>query len=222
MLAKADGILMTTPRHRSQWAAGAVTANKAERDSETIRSGGDGDLALAAAFLEGDPEAAGTITAWLEQATRRYRGRLSNDWNDLVQDLLLEVTTSLRSGGFRGECQLRTYVWRIAHYRCLNRIRDRARRPEHELGDDENQVPDPTRAVLDRLVDAESTDLLIRFLHTVSVDCRRLWTRLLEGRSYREMSRETGISEGALRVRVLRCRQKALNLWKTWLASSHG
>ncbi len=182
------------------------------------RCGGEaGDRQLVADFLAGDLAAVETVSLWIRQAAGRYRGRLSVEWDDLFQDLLLEVTSVLREGAFRGDCRLRTFVWRIAHYRCLNRLRDLARRPESELGDNARHVPDPARPVLERLLERESEDLLRRFLDTVSADCRRLWKSILAGRSYRQMSRETGVSEGALRVRVLRCRQKALVLWETWL-----
>lgn len=186
------------------------------------KPGEPGDHQQVAAFLRGEPEATEIISTWVKQAASRYRQRLPAEWDDLLQDLLLEVTVTLQGGSFRGHCQLRTYVWRIAHYRCLNRIRDLARRPETELGDSERQVRDPAPPVLDRLVNRESVDLLLRFLGTVSADCRRLWNLILAGRSYREISHETGISEGALRVRVLRCRKKAVALWKRWLESPDG
>ncbi|MEM7355313.1 MAG: sigma-70 family RNA polymerase sigma factor [Acidobacteriota bacterium] len=190
--------------------------------TSAARAGRSGDQVLVTEFLHGDPEAADTIARWIRQATGRYRDRLPTEWPDLLQDLLLEVTSVLRQGTFRGDCTLRTFVWRIAHYRCLNRIRDLARRPESELADVAQHVPDPARPVLERLVDRESEDLLRRFLDTISTDCRRMWRLILAGRSYREMSREIGVSEGALRVRVLRCRKKALAQWRSWLESTHG
>ncbi len=180
------------------------------------------DRELAADFLRGDPEAVETISRWLRQAAGRYRRRLPAEWDDLLQDLLLEATTALQEGAFRGDSKLRTYVSRIAHYRCLNRVRDLARRPESELGERAQRVPDPARPVVERLVERESEDLLLRFLDTVSAECQRLWKLILAGRSYRQISREVGVSEGALRVRVLRCRRKAVTLWKTWLEPSDG
>lgn len=180
------------------------------------------DRQLAADFLRGVPAASETISLWIRQAAGRHRGRLAAEWDDLIQDLLLEVTTALRAGEFRGDCTLRTYVSRIAHYRCLNRVRDRARRPQKDPGERALDVPDPARPVLERLMERESEDLLLRFLDTVSADCRRLWRSILAGRSYQEMSRETGVSAGALRVRVLRCRRSALSRWKTWLEPSNG
>ncbi|MEM7586087.1 MAG: sigma-70 family RNA polymerase sigma factor [Acidobacteriota bacterium] len=177
------------------------------------------DRQLAEDFLKGAPAAVDQISLWVRQAAWRYRSRLPAEWDDLFQDLLLEVTLVLREDGFRGESSLRTFVSRIAHYRCLNRLRDLARRPESELDEQHAHVPDPARSVIDRLLEYESEDLLKRFLRSVSEDCRRLWEAILAERSYREMSRELGVSAGALRVRVLRCRQKAVAQWKEWLDS---
>ena len=176
-----------------------------------------GDQDLVDDFLAGRPEAVERVSLWVRQAAGRHRGRLGRHWDDLLQDLLLEVTTVLRDGTFRGDSKLQTYVWRIVHYRCLNKVRDLARRPESELGDWALELPAPERPVVERLVESESEDLLRRFLDTVSADCRRLWGFILAGRGYREISRETGISEGALRVRALRCRQKAVEQWQAWL-----
>ncbi len=184
------------------------------------RSGLD-DQEQIAGFLRGDPAAVETVTLWIQQAAGRYRGRLSAEWDDLLQDLLLEVTTAFQAGTFRGDCQLRTFVWRIAHYRCLNRIRDRSRRPESADEEAARQVPDPARPVLAGILERESADLVLRFVETLPAQCRHLWRLILAGRSYREISGETGISEGALRVRVLRCRRRAVALWKTWLEQSH-
>ncbi len=201
-----------------------LTAQEEQRVLEPDGSRGDetSDRQLVDDFLRGDPAALERVSLWVKQAAGRHRGRLPTEWDDLLQDLLLEVTVVLRDGEFRGDCTLRTYVWRIVHYRCLNRVRDLARRPESELGERALHVPDPARPVLERLVERESEDLLLRFLDTVSADCRRLWRSILAGRSYREISRETGVSEGALRVRVLRCRRSALGLWKSWLELSNG
>ncbi len=195
--------------------AGGFTAPVAEKVD------GPSDHQLVAAFLRGEPEAMEIISTWVKQAGGRYRKRLPTEWDDLLQDLLLEVTVTLRGDSFRADCTLRTYVWRIVHYRCLNRIRDRARRPETGMGERERHLPDPARPVLDRIMERQATDLLLRFLETLSADCRRLWDLILAGRSYREISDETGVSEGALRVRVLRCRKRAVALWKTWPGPSN-
>jgi DNA-directed RNA polymerase specialized sigma24 family protein len=55
----------------------------------------------------------------------------------------------------------------------------------------------------------EDRDLLMRVLERVSPDCRGMWRLILAGLSYREMSGRLNVAEGTLRVRVLRCREKA-------------
>ena len=58
--------------------------------------------------------------------------------------------------------------------------------------------------------DQEDKDLLLRVLDRVPQDCRELWRMIVAGLSYREMSLRTQVAEGTLRVRVLRCREKAV------------
>ncbi|MCG8458319.1 MAG: hypothetical protein MI919_18740, partial [Holophagales bacterium] len=52
-------------------------------------------------------------------------------------------------------------------------------------------------------------DLLRRF-QSLPAYCRKLWRMIIDGRSYREMSGALGVAEGTLRVRVRRCRERAL------------
>ncbi len=210
MIARAIKLAPSPEPRESRNTATAATATEAPEND---------DHQMVEDFLRGDPSTVAEISLWIRQAAGRHHRRLPSEWEDLCQDLLLEVTSVLGNGGFRGECKLRTFVWRIAHYRCLNRIRDLARRPESDLGEEIVHLPDPARPVLERLEERESVDLLHRFLETLSDDCRQLWRSILAGASYRQMSREIGSSEGALRVRVLRCRRKAVALWKTWLDS---
>jgi hypothetical protein len=51
-----------------------------------------------------------------------------------------------------------------------------------------------------------------RVLQRLSADCVRLLRMVAAGLSYRTMAAEVEASEGALRVRVLRCRRRALEI----------
>ncbi|MEP6954159.1 MAG: sigma-70 family RNA polymerase sigma factor [Solirubrobacteraceae bacterium] len=62
------------------------------------------------------------------------------DAEDLVQETLLAAWHGL--GGFEGRASLRSWLYTIATNRCLNALRDSARRPAAVLG---AEVPDPTR-----------------------------------------------------------------------------
>ena len=169
------------------------------------------DRDLIAAYLQGEPEAVATMEVWLLRAARSYRRRLDHCWEDVLQDLQLEVYRLLAAGRFRGEAALSTYLWRVASHTCLDRIRSQGRRRETEL-DEEGLGEMSTLVSGDRRQRSESLDLVQRILAEVPEECRRLWAMVLAGHSYREMGSTLDVAEGTLRVRVMRCRKKALEI----------
>lgn len=170
------------------------------------------DARLVDRYLSGDKEAVATLEAWIHRAAQPYRRRLSAVWDDVLQDVRLEVTRLLRGQAFRGESALKTYLWRVVCHTCLDRIRSHSRWRWAELDGMEEWEADAVLGDPGGQIEPESMDLVLRVLEQTSQDCRRLWSMVLAGLSYREMSRKTGIAEGALRVRVLRCRKRALEL----------
>lgn len=167
-----------------------------------------GDEELIDGYLAGDLSAVSRVDGWLERAASSYRRRLRDQWDDVLQDVRLEVTRLLRDGRFRGESSLKTYLWRVTSHTCLDRLRARSRWTWVEY-DGEGADPALTARPPQERVWSAERDLLLRVLSRMSEDCRKLWKMVIAGLSYREMSHRTGVSEGALRVRVLRCRKKA-------------
>lgn len=168
------------------------------------------DQEVVTGFLRGDAEAVGTVDGWISRAAWPYQRRLADAWDDVLQDVRLEITRLLGQGKFRGESSLRTYLWRVVSHTCLDQLRSRGKRQYTDLdevernadnGDGRAQAP-PSRT--------EDRDLLLRVLGKVSPDCKELWRLIVHGLSYREMSLRLGVAEGTLRVRVLRCREKAV------------
>jgi RNA polymerase sigma-70 factor (ECF subfamily) len=177
------------------------------------------DTRLVERYLQGEGDAHATVEGWIGCAARPYRRRLGPRWEDVLQDVRLEVTRLLNQGTFRGESSLKTYLWRVVCHTCLDRLRSQARWQWTELDglpewESEAILTAPGPGVMQ-----ESKDLLLRVLEGVSEECHRLWTMILQGLSYREMSERTGVSEGALRVRVLRCRKRAIELRAELLAA---
>ncbi len=169
------------------------------------------DRDLIAAYLRGEAEAVATMEVWILRAARSYRRRLDHCWEDVLQDLQLEVYRLLSAGRFRGDAALSTYLWRVVSHTCLDRIRAQGRRRETEL--DENGVGDMSALISgQRRQWDEARDLVQRVLTEVPAECTRLWKLILAGHSYREMSSQLDVAEGTLRVRVLRCRKKALEV----------
>ncbi len=175
------------------------------------------ELELSAAFLRGEPAAIAEIKSWLKAVVRRYRGRIQMPTEDALQELLLKTTLLLSRGSFRGEAQLKTFLWRMANNTCLNWMREkRLEEPVEGL----TELVDPQPSPLARVLANETKAGLRRLLKDLGPECLKLWRMILAGKTYREMSRALKVSEGTLRVRVLRCRQKVAQGWKQYAAGS--
>ena len=167
------------------------------------------DDKLISAYLTGDPKAVEAIREWVVLAAHPFQRRLDVPWEDLIQDLLLEIHTAVSADAFRGHSKLKTYVWRCVNNSCIDHLRSQTRRPARAEADAE-QFPSGAAGPFDLTLAAESRKQLQAVLSRMSVACIELWRMLLDGKSYREMSEDLGVREGTLRVRVLRCRQHAL------------
>jgi RNA polymerase sigma-70 factor (ECF subfamily) len=169
------------------------------------------DQEVVTGFLRGEADAVGTVNGWISRAAWPYQRRLADSWDDVLQDVRLEVTRLLGQGKFRGESSLRTYLWRVVSHTCLDQLRARGKRQWTDLEevDKADGGAGPSQPPPSRI---EDRDLLLRVVGRVSQDCRDLWRHIVMGLSYREMSARLGVAEGTLRVRVLRCREKAVSL----------
>ncbi len=90
---------------------------------------GDKDLARAAA--SGDPAAQRTVVRRLHGRVRStvfYLTGGRGDWEDMVQDALVEILRSLRS--FRGEASLESWADRITVRTAMRQLKRRHRHPE--------------------------------------------------------------------------------------------
>jgi len=167
------------------------------------------DLDLVARYLGGEREAYGLVDGWISRAAWPYQRRLASRWDDVLQDVRLEITRLLGEGKFRGESSLRTYLWRVVSHTCLDEIRAETRWQWADL-EVLDTGSEPVRRAPESLPRRqEDRDLLGRVLDRVPTDCRSLWKMIIEGLSYREMSHRMEVAEGTLRVRVLRCRERA-------------
>ena len=168
----------------------------------------DEDGRLIALLLAGDEAAIGEVRGWIAAAGGRYRGRLAGDAEDLEQEALLDLMESLGNGRFRGQSRLATYAHSYARFKCIDRLRALGRRDVVDLDDEALTAAAPSP--LEELTQRESVELAQRVVAELPAGCRELWEMVAEGMSYQAMSAATGLGEGALRVRVHRCRQRAL------------
>lgn len=175
------------------------------------------DQDVVSRFLQGDAEAVATVQTWISRAAWPYQRRLSARWEDVLQDVRLEVTRLLGAGSFRGESSLRTYLWQVVSHTCLDQLRSLSRWHWAELEElDAGAAPAGPRLAAKQ----EDRDLVRRVMRQVPADCREMWSLIAMGYSYGEMSERLGVAAGTLRVRVLRCREKATILRRELLATN--
>lgn len=166
------------------------------------------DARLIELFIAGDAPVIGQVREWIGSGLARYRGRLRGDLEDLEQEVLLDLMEALGAGRFQGASRFETYVRSYVRFKCIDRLRADGRRDMVELKDD--LVAADAASPLDEVAERETAELANRVVASLPAACRELWEMVADGMSYREMSLLTGLAEGAIRVRVHRCRQRAL------------
>jgi RNA polymerase sigma-70 factor (ECF subfamily) len=164
---------------------------------------------LPGAFLAGRPDAIRVVDGWIEGVLRAEFSGQRAQWDDLRQDIRMRVLVNFRNRRFRGESELRTYVHRIARYAAIDAWRrSRVWRARLEMTDGEARDPAPMGQ--ERLA---TRDLLRKMLLGLSRDDRRLLDLVfVERLSYSEVAGRLRINEGAVKVRVFRCRERLLGL----------
>lgn len=174
------------------------------------------DEQLVAAYLDGDDSARDMLERYMLAAAKPFRSRLVGEWDDLLQDLRLELTAALQQRPWSGDTALTTYVWRVVERTCIDRLR-RNRRRNHAVQVPLEEFASTLPSPHSQTESGEVARKLYRLLRESSEDCRELWHRVLAGQSYQEMSEILGVAIGTLRVRLLRCRRA---LWAQWQEAS--
>lgn len=154
------------------------------------------------------------ITPYEEMLWRicwRYT-RSTPDAQDCLQETMVKAWRALP--GFRGECSLQSWLYRLCVSCCTDYLRAAARRREESVDamegfDPADPAPQPEETVLRR----EKQRQVHEAIQALPEPMRdTLILTVLEGRSYEEAAALTGASVGTVKSRVNRARQKLLTL----------
>lgn len=156
-------------------------------------------------FLRGEGSSVEEIRTAVEIVVRSFQLGDADLHDELVQDALSKVFRNLTAGQFRGESSLRTYAQTVAKYTCLTHIRRR----RHEVALDPESLRSRARWAEPEESFLWSEEHLRNLAAFASLpdDCRELFRMIfIEGLSYRDVARRLGATEGAIKLRVRRCR----------------
>lgn len=127
-----------------------------------------------------------------------------SDRDDLLQEIAIALWRALPS--FRGDCSERTFLFRIAHNRCMTHLS--RKRHTVSLDDAGIDLEDPD-ASSEKIVAQEQERLrFVEAIRGLPVIHREVLVLFLEGMDYAEIAAVVGISESNVGVRLNRARQK--------------
>ncbi len=126
--------------------------------------------------------------------------------NDLLQETFLKVWQNLDK--FRNQAMISTWIYRIAVNTCLTYLKSEKRQAKEELTPfiEDNEKEEISEK-------KEEVDLLYQCIAKLEESERILITMVLDELPYPEIAEISGISEGNLRVKIYRIKQKLTELY---------
>lgn len=129
--------------------------------------------------------------------------------NDLMQETFIKVWQNL--DGFRNQSQISTWIYRIAVNTCLSYLRVEKRKNNDSLNSEhiENLVDEPSSK------QDQISQLYKSILHLEENE-RMIITMVLDEIPYPDIAEVFAISEGNLRVRIHRIKQKLTRIYNQY------
>jgi RNA polymerase sigma factor (sigma-70 family) len=129
--------------------------------------------------------------------------------NDLLQETFLKVWQNLDK--FRNKSLISTWIYRIAVNTCLTYLRSEKRQAKEELTENiiENRVEEYSEK-------NEQVALLYKSISKLEENDRFIITMVLDELPYHEIAEISGISEGNLRVKIHRIKQRLTELYNQY------
>ena len=164
---------------------------------------------------KGDAQAFETLVTPHEQMLWRvcwHYTRHREDAADCLQETMLKAWRAIKS--YRGECSLKSWLYRIAVTVCLDFLRKQKRLPEtesaDELAEDKGFTPaDDSPTPDEAVIRAESADNIRAAIDALPAEMRTvIILYALQGMPYEEIAEATSTAVGTVKSRINRARQK--------------
>lgn len=165
---------------------------------------------LIQGFVAGNPEAVAQVQTWIRIVARSMIWNKDITDEDVVSDTIYKLLVNFRSNKFKHASSLKSYVQSVARHTTIDELRNRKRARECAMraAQEEDDVVEMATDVED---EEHQMYLVNRILSKIDESCIKLWKMIhLEGHNYKKISEILGVTEGAIKARVSRCKDKAL------------
>jgi len=179
--------------------------------SYLLESVDSSDTDITEGFVRGKIKDYNTVSRWIRNVVNSMVWNESVCADDIVSDTLSKLFVNLKEGRFRQDSSLKTYVQSIARFTTIDTIRSHRRATGYAFRArlEESDAEDP----LEVFENEHELYVVDRILNVIDQNCIVLWKMIcLEGLTYKEIASRIGLSEGAVKTRVSRCKDKALAL----------
>ena len=130
---------------------------------------------------------------------------------DLTQDTFAKAAEKI--GHLKAPSLFSSWLFRIAHNRCIDRAKDRQRRQAVST-DGPLQLADVAFDLEAALAEEAAINRIALLMEELSPESRTmLLAKYCEGRSIHELTELWGISESAVKMRLARARNRVLSLY---------
>jgi RNA polymerase sigma factor (sigma-70 family) len=168
------------------------------------------DRRLVEGFLAGRKHEYETILRWISQVVKLNSWALTKYFDDITQDVLLKLYGNLKENRFEFAASLKTYVYRIAKFTCIDYLRRYSSKEQKEV--ELAEIPsndNPEKEVQKK----EERTIFWRIYRLMSSECRQLWRMIFwEDLPYQQIAQRLSVREGTVKSRFARCKEKAIGL----------
>ena len=171
------------------------------------------DQELIQGFLKGGKQEYKQVVSWITEVVRSklWAERVTSD--DVIADTTMKLLLNLREDSFRIESSVKTYVQRIALYTLVDASR-REKKFNSDPVDDDFAATD-TANPHEKLEHDEEAEIFERIVGMMPEKCRHLWEMAFGDKlECKEIGNKLGMSEGAVRTTLSRCKDRASELYK--------
>ena len=168
------------------------------------------DIKLIEGFVAGRKQEYQIINQWVCRVVKLSSWGLNQYADDITQDILIKLYNNLKDAKFEFTSSLKTYVYRITKFTCIDYLRKHSSKEQKEI----QLIEIPSNCDPEQEMEKnQERKMLWRIYRLMSVNCRELWKMVFwEDLSYGQIAQRLSIEEGTVKSRFARCKGKAIEL----------